>query len=139
MSSYLMIIAFFCLYMKTVKQIKGIFRTPRIRFYCCKRHSIPLLYYNNKALYDYSDVIWKDKYGAPRFEQAPYFMINFFKWSFIWMWETYPHENEYQYWEQILWYLYYTPNKDINTAKETWPWVDTKTNVSTWSDQFLIK
>ena len=49
------------------------------------------------------------------------------------------------YWEQALWYLYYTDtisqgliNKpDIKKAKESWPWQNYETKESSWNDEFL--
>ncbi len=79
---------------------------------------------------------WKDKYNSPRFEWCPTFAIYFFNWQFI-IWWTSPDGDNDKYYEQILWYLYYS--KDIKDAKDSWGWVNTKTKESTWNDKYLIK
>ena len=51
------------------------------------------------------------------------------------------------YWEQALWYLYYTNTisqvllgkSNIEMAKESWPWQDYETKKSTWNNKFLMK
>ena len=43
-------------------------------------------------------------------------------------------ENE-QYYEQILWYLYYS-DKDIIKAEKTWGWETA--GKSTWNNDYLI-
>jgi len=102
---------------------------------------------------------WKDKFNIPRFEWSPAFQIFFFKWQFCIFWvapgSTEMIDND-NYYEQILWFLYYS--SDITDAKHTWPWYSTTLNSkhilvdkkkdalfykeyspSTWNDNFLIK
>ena len=52
------------------------------------------------------------------------------------MWWVAPDEDIDNYWEQILWYLYYS-NEDINKAITTWPWQDQNGN-STWKGEYII-
>lgn len=93
------------------------------------------------------DLEWKDKWRTPRHEQNPIISIGLFnKFFFNWEWKPPKFLGDYiDYWEQILWYLYYASyNKekkgydelDINKAKETWPWRG-ENNISTWNDKFL--
>lgn len=84
------------------------------------------------------DLGWKDKFESPRHEWNPSFQIYFFKWQFCIFWGS-PIEpcDDDGYWQQILWYLYYS-NKDIKKAKETWGWIDYDTKKSTWNDDYLI-
>lgn len=81
------------------------------------------------------DLGWKDKFDTPRFEWNPSFQIWFFKWQFCIHWKA-PIENEDTYWEMVLWYLRYA-NKDINKARDTWPWRQYDTKQSTWNDECL--
>lgn len=90
---------------------------------------------------------WKDKFETPRFEWLPSFKIFFFKWQFCIFWESPEIEDEDesyrdddQYYEQVLWYLYYA-NKNIKKAIDTWPWrtvIDSNEKTSTWNSQYLI-
>lgn len=83
---------------------------------------------------------WKDKFDSPRYEWGPSFMIFFFYWQFVIYWTT-PIESDWHsdnYYEQILWYLFYA-DKDIEKAKETWPWKSGSPLKSTWNDNYLIK
>lgn len=90
---------------------------------------------------------WKDKFETPRFEWLPAFQVFFFKWQFCIFWEApklkaedESYMDDDQYYEQILWYLYYA-DKDIKKAQDTWPWktVNKSNNEnSTWSSQYLI-
>ena len=79
---------------------------------------------------------WKDKYNAPRYEWAPQFAIYFFRWQYITWWSS-PVDDNDEYYEAILWYLHYA-DQDIVKAKETWPWQETATKESTWNNNFLI-
>lgn len=90
------------------------------------------------------DVMWKDKYDTPRFENVPYIWIHIFIFNFIYYWGITNYDDEY--WEQALWYLYYSgtitqelgkvPNIEI--ARKNWPWQDHETKKSTWNDSYLI-
>ena len=84
----------------------------------------------------WNELGWKDKWNSPRYEWSPAFYIFFFKWQFCIWWES-PIKYSDKYYEQILWYLYYV-DKDIVKAKETWPWQDGITKISTWNDKYLI-
>ena len=83
---------------------------------------------------------WKDKFESPRYEWSPAFYIFFFKWQFCMWWnapKSCTNNDTNRYYEQILWYVYYA-HRDIVKAKETWPWSDYKTKVSTWDDKYLV-
>jgi hypothetical protein len=79
---------------------------------------------------------WKDKYDTPRFEWPPAFYIYFFRWQFCIFWVSPTDDRTDKYYEQKIWLEKYC-NNDYNKAKETWPWVDGKTKVSTWNDNFF--
>lgn len=81
---------------------------------------------------------WKDKFNSPRYEWGPSFVLYFFGLQFCIFWESPGDKTNDEYWEQILWWLYYS-DKDVKKAKETWGWVDMKTKQSTWNDNLLIK
>ena len=131
---------------KTMKQLKGIFIPLKRYFLFGKNISYPFVYCPQlpKILLIRScDVMWKDKWDTPRFEGPPYIWIYIFRFNFIWYWSS---NDDDQYWEQALWYLYYykntsqgrldTPN--IEKAKESWPWEDMRTKQSSWDDNYLI-
>ena len=85
------------------------------------------------------DVMWKDKFNSPRHEGPPYIWIHLFGLDFSWYWDL-PRDiegHEMDYWEQALWYLYYS-DKDIKKAEETWPWTTFDNKESTWNKDFLI-
>lgn len=128
----------------------GPFKFPKVKFKICKRDFFPFIYNPKGKLFDFRliGIQWKDKYDTPRYEGPPYIGINLFNYSLIFYWEPYIHQWDDldQYWEQALWYLYYTntisqglnDKPDIQKAKESWSWQDMQGN-STWSDKFLIK
>lgn len=136
---------------KTLNKVKNVFKPLQCKFRFSKNIiPNPVLWCSNPALIHiiFNDVGWKDKYDSPRFERVPYVWIHLFKWNFVWYWTLFPHQEhkEYEYWEQVLWYLYYYNNTsygcnepNIEKAKESWPWEDYKTKQSTWSDEFLVK
>ena len=135
---------------KTIKKLKGVFKPLNCYFKFTKNKYVPYpVIWVSKPAYIHimsSDVGWKDKYDTPRFEYPPYIWIHIYKWNFVFYWDL--HDEKYidEYWEQALWYLYYTNtisqgliNKpNIEKAKESWPWLDRHGN-STWNDKFLIK
>ena len=135
---------------KTIKKLKGVFKPLNCYFKFTKNKYTPYpVLWVSKPAYIHimsSDVGWKDKYDSPRFEYPPYIWIHIYKWNFVFYWDL--HDQKYidEYWEQALWYLYYTNtisqgliNKpNIEKAKESWPWVDRHGN-STWNNKFLIK
>ena len=131
---------------KTMKKLKGVFKPLKCYFkWNTNEDWFPMLWYSNPAYIHIMsvDVGWKDKFDSPRYEYPPAIWIHLFKWNFIWYWSI---EKNDQYWEQALWYLYYSgtisqglgkvPNIDI--ARKNWPWQDMKGN-STWKDKFLVK
>jgi hypothetical protein len=133
---------------KTMKKIKGVFKPLKCYF---KIGKIPTRWCSNPSYITIvsKDVEWKDKWDSPRYENYPFIWIHIFNINLLWYWELPLHLNKDidQYWEQALWYLYYyttlsygrLDKPDIRRAKESWPWVEYKTNISTWKDQFLIK
>ena len=138
---------------KSLNKIKGVFKSLKLYFRFAEEAwaPYPVLWVSKPSFIHIvsTDVSWKDKYDTPRFEHHSYVWIHIYKWNFVWYWELPLHEQDFidEYWEQVLWYLYYyntysqgllnSPN--IEKAKENWPWVDTRTNKSTWNDKFLIK
>ena len=123
---------------KTLNKLKGVFKPLKCYFKFEKGSYSPhpVLWVSKPGFIHIvsHDVEWKDKYDTPRFEN--------------WYWSLpLHHENEDdQYWEQALWYLYYSKTisqglndePDIQRAKKSWPWQDMKGN-STWADKFLVK
>lgn len=82
-----------------------------------------------------SELGWKDKYDTPRFEwvSAKYFYFFNIQIAIHYV----PEDEDYDsYFEQYLWWKYYS-DKNINKAKETWPWINSKTKESTWKDKYL--
>lgn len=138
---------------KTYKKIKRVFKPLSSHIYIREYYKLPLMYYpeRGKILTLYSfDVMWKDKWDSPRFEESPYIIFGLFKWclAVIFLPKIFNARSEQDdYWEQALWYLYYyntysqglLDKPDINKAKESWPWERINTNESTWNDKFLIK
>ena len=93
----------------------------------------PIMFHTNK-------LGWKDKFDSPRFEWSPAFYVYFFKLQFCVWWNApkgCTNNDTDRYYEQILWYVYYA-HRDIVKAKETWPWSDYKTKISTWDDKYLV-
>ena len=137
---------------KSLNKIKGVFKSLKLYFRFTKESyaPYPVLWVSKPSFIHIvsTDVGWKDKYDTPRFECSPYVWIHIFKWNWVWYWSLPLHQKhrEDEYWEQVLWYLYYTGtisqglNKvpDIQKAKKSWPWRDMKGN-STWTDEFLVK
>lgn len=80
---------------------------------------------------------WKDKFNSPRFEWTPAFYIFFFKWQFVIHWVA-PDGNNDRYYEMILNYIHYC-DKDIEKTKSDWGWIDSRTKLSTWNEDYLIK
>lgn len=83
------------------------------------------------------DLSWKDKFDTPRYEFPPMFVINFFNLQYINYWIS-PDDDNNNYYEMILWYLYYA-DKNINKAESTWPWRDGKTKETTWNNNLIIE
>ena len=140
---------------KTINKLKGVFKPLKCYFKFSRKDWYPVLWVSNPSKIQVmsKDVMWKDKYDTPRYECCPYIWIHLFGLNFIWYW-TLPNTLKYtkediidNYWEQALWYLYYTntisqgliDKPDIEKAKESWPWQDYETNKSTWNDKYLVK
>ena len=135
---------------RTLNKLKRVFKPLKLRFYFGKQGYHITDWCNvTPFMLVSSDVGWKDKYATPRFEHCPYFWIRVFKWNFIWYWcwdnlDTWHDDN--QYWEQALWYLYYYKNTSqghleeptLNKARESWPWIDCRTNKTTWDTKYEI-
>lgn len=128
---------------KTMNKLKGVFKPLKLyfRFTIDEWAPYPVLWVSKPAYIQimFNDVGWKDKYDTPRFEYHPYIWIHIWKFNLIWWWEYSNKLGETEdYWEQALWYLYYSDN-NIKKAKETWPWEDYETKKSSWNDKFLMK
>jgi len=136
---------------KTMKKLVGVFK-PLKRYF---RWSIkewdyaPVLWCSRPSFIQImtEDVMWKDKYNTPRYENPPYIWIHIYKLNLVWYWDLdnalklNPTNYVDDYWEQALWYLYYNIGHvgDIKYAKKTWPWANVETNETTWSDKYLSK
>jgi len=138
---------------RTINKVKGIFKPLKcyFRFTRNKYAPYPVLWVSKPAYIHIisRDVGWKDKYDTPRFEHRSYIWIHIYDLNFVWYWDLPLHDQDYidEYWEQVLWYLYYTntisqglsDKLSIEKAKESWPWEDYKTKKSSWNDKFLVK
>lgn len=80
---------------------------------------------------------WKDKYDTPRYEWCPAYYLYFFRWQFCIFWTSPTGERTDLYYEQMLWCEHYCDG-DIDKAKDTWPWINSETKISTWDNNFLI-
>lgn len=141
---------------KTMNKLKGIFKPLKryFKFSNDKWAPYPILWVSKPSFIHivFSDVMWKNKYDTPRYECAPYIWIHLFNLNFIWYWElpkSYyftKYDTIDDYWEQALWYLYFyntysqglLSKPDIIKAKESWPWQDYDTKLSSWNNKFLI-
>lgn len=72
-------------------------------------------------------LLWKDKFESPRVELEPQFRIEWLWFGFIAIRGC---DNT---WEQWLWVHKYNDG-DVEKAKDTWPWLDGTTKLSTWKD-----
>lgn len=135
---------------KTINKLKGIFIPLDRMFQYGINVYYPFTYCPKpkKILIRCCNVMWKDKYDSPRYENPPYIWIHLFGFNLIWWWGIKSSLLDTEdYWEQALWYLYYYSNDsygrldhpDINKAKESWPWQNYDTKESTWNNKFLIK
>lgn len=78
-----------------------------------------------------TDICWKDKYNSPRYEFPGYFIIFFGRnYRTHWQFSIVPHapeiyccndctikDHDENYWESILWYLYYADEYNPETKK----------------------
>ena len=126
-----------------MKAIKEVFVPIKCYFRFTKKYA-PFMYANHYGkLFSIivRDVQWKDKNNTPRHEENPFISIALFnKFFFNWSWGLSKEIEEHwididDYWEQGLWWLYYS-DKDINKARETWPWTG-EDNKSTWKNKFI--
>ena len=128
---------------QTLNKVKGIFKPAKMEYHFNWGNYCPYFLYCSKPAFitiRSVDVGWKDKYDTPRFEEAPYIWIHIYKLNFVWIWRL-----DEQAWEQILWYLYYNKTysqglqniPDIDSAKESWPWIEYESEESTWNDNYL--
>lgn len=136
--------------LKTYKKAKKVFK-PLYLYFRYGKNINPEGWYANPSFIQivFKDVSWKDKYNTPRFESSPCIWIHIYKYDFIWYWDLleYQFMERDDYWEQLLWYLYYyntysqglLDKPDINKARESWPWTYYKSEKSTWNDKYLIK
>ncbi len=73
---------------------------------------------------------WKDKYNAPRFEWSPTLIFYFLLWQIAFIYEPQTEDID-NYWEMYLWWRDYC-DKDLKKAEESWEWEDYYTNKTTW-------
>lgn len=134
---------------KTYNQVKDVFK-PLTCYFKCGRDWDPVFWYSPPAHIQivFDDVEWKDKFSTPRFESPPCIWIHLFGFNLVWYWSLPAHqfEDEIDYWEQLIWYLYYVNykrfekvegNTQLEKARNSWPWQDYKTKKSTWNDKFI--
>lgn len=123
---------------RTIWKARKIFKRPEIYLYIGPWKGLGYLYRESFLLSVTSqDVIWKDKYNTPRLEYPPRIDIVLFKYLHFHLRIDGPKNQEDEYWEQILWTLYYC-NGDIEKAKKTWPWKKYENeNETTWNNKFL--
>ena len=128
-----------------MNKLKGIFK-PLKRYFIWGFNIYPPIIYCPKPELIFircRDVEWKDKRETPRYEEPPHIWISLFGFNLFWYWDL-PKElasKKYyidDYWEQALWYLYYTKELNIDKAKETWPYIK-QGEINSWEDKFLIK
>jgi len=136
--------------LKTYNKAKKVFKKLRCYFKISWGNWYPILWISPKFFQIESrDVQWKDKYDTPRYEGCPYFWIHIGKLNIIWYWELPELYNDYdndEYWEQLLWYLYYyntisygrLKEPNIEKAKESYPWQNSD-GTPAWSDKYLLK
>lgn len=120
-----------------IKEIKGVFVPPVKRYYFGLAN-VGCPYFIPKSIIAirFVDIGWKDKFGTPRHEWSPQFHVYFFGLQFMIEW-TAPDREDDQYYEQILWWLYYA-DKDIDKARNTWKWIDCRTDESTWNNSYIL-
>lgn len=123
---------------KILKGIKGVFKPPRRKVYFGGRR-----YFHKIFSFNSHDLLWKDKFSTPRMEHPPTATIQFYKWSIMITWLPPKGVDEDDYWEQVLWYLYYyeeygSDKPDIKLAEEKWPWTYMGTEISTWYKNALL-
>lgn len=126
--------------LRTWWKVRKNFKFPRLRFYFGKHTCGLPMHIHDKPIHVWiSDIMWKDKWYTPRHEYSPQIGIRFFKkWQLLITFEAPCNGDNDQYWEQILWTLYYKKNDPV-IAKHTWQWKDYKTQQSTWDDKYLTE
>ena len=105
---------------------------------------------NSILSWDSSDVVWKDKYDTPRFEYSPFFTLYLFGCLQFWFELDISEDfSETEYWEQLLWCLYYLKDRDPGRTltdddwaegRKTWPWASSgpSGSTSTWKDEYHL-
>ena len=135
---------------KTMNKLKGVFKPLKMKFWFGNPFYVPLMFAGTHGkLFDLrvQDVMWKDKFDTPRFEECPFIRISLFnKFCFLWYWTFENQMEDNDYWEQALWYLYYynttscgrLSKPDIQAAIESWPWENWDTEESSWNNKYLV-
>lgn len=140
--------------LKTFWKVRKLVKRPklRVKFILGRGNNIGDLRPGNPMLsFVQEDVSWKDKYGTPRFEaspQASLFVLGGLLQIFLEL-DVSDNFDEYRYWEQILWAIYYCGRPDWGApltrddwekAEETWPWLDidleTRAKKNSWTHEF---
>jgi len=91
--------------------------------------------YGSPIVFTKNDLGWKDKFNSPRFEWVPAKFIFIGPFQLVIRY-TYDNSCLDEYFEQYLWYKEYC-NENIIETKKTWPWINFKTKLSSWNDDFL--
>lgn len=135
---------------KTWWKARKIMKRPKLHFEFNTESSFRGYPGNRFLSWECEDVSWKDKYETPRFEMSPYFTIYLFGFFQIWVELDISDDfSESEYWEQLLWMLFYIGREstrtltddDWNEAKRTWPWTSTDSDGikrSTWTDEYHL-
>lgn len=121
-----------------LKGLRGVFKFPYIKVYFGKRR-----YFHKTFHFRKHGVLWKDKFKSPRLEYPPQITLQLYKWTIEAVLLSPKGVNEDDYWEQVLWYLYYyeeygSDKPDIKLAEEKWPWTSMGTEISTWDKNALL-
>ena len=135
---------------KTWWKARKVMKRPKLRFEFNTESSFRGYPGNWLLSWECEDVGWKDKYGTPRFETSPYFTIYLFGFFQIWIELDISDDfSESEYWEQLLWMLFYIGRESSRTltdndweeAKKTWPWTSVGPDgvkKSTWADEYHL-
>lgn len=128
---------------RTVWKARKVFKRPFIYIYMGQWKKGGYYYLDNFFIkISTHDVLWKDKYNSPRVEFLPEIDIVLFSFLHFYCRLESPKScdpkslYEEEYYEQMIWWLEYS-DKDIQKAKDTWPYKKFESEESTWINNFL--